>query len=79
MPTKLTQGASKEQLLIEKEMNELIVKRNKKNYLMIVLFFSVLGIPFMLFLIKPIREMEKRLRELQNELTDLMIKEASEK
>lgn len=79
IPTKLTQGASKEQLLIEQEMNELIKKSNRKALLILVLLFSIVGIPFTLFFIPSAVKIHKRLKQLQRELNDLIINEASNK
>lgn len=77
IPTKLTQGASKEQLLIEKEMNELIVKCKTRAIIIFILTFTIIGIPIALCFIPKAFKMNKRLKQLQGELDDLIIKEAS--
>ncbi|WP_170074640.1 hypothetical protein [Paraclostridium dentum] len=77
IPTKLTQGASKEQLLIEKEMNELLVKGKTRAVTMFILTFTIIGIPVVLLLAPKTYKIYKRLKQLQGELDDLIIKEAS--
>lgn len=77
IPTKLTQGASKEQLLIEKEMNELITKSNRTALIILILTFTIVGFPIALCFIPKAFKMHKKLKQLQGELDDLIIKEAS--
>ncbi|WP_250673800.1 hypothetical protein LZ906_006810 [Paraclostridium ghonii] len=79
IPTKLTQGASKEQLLIEQEMNDLIIQSNRLKFLIVILLFSIIGIPLMLYFIPKAVKTGNRLRQLQNELNDLIISEAPNK
>lgn len=77
IPTKLTQGASKEQLLIEKEMNQLITKNNRTAIIILILTFSIIGFPIALCFIPKAFKTHKRLRYLQGKLDKLIIKEAS--
>ncbi|WP_250674397.1 hypothetical protein LZ906_017565 (plasmid) [Paraclostridium ghonii] len=79
IPSKLTQGASKEQLLIEQEMNELIIQSNRLKFLIVLLLFTIIGIPLMLYFVPKAVKCGNRLRQLQGELNDLMISEAPNK
>ena len=83
IPTRITPGASYEQVKIEQEMNELIVKSNRWSFLLMFLVISILGIPIaiILYLVKgkKIRGYNKRLNILGKELDDLILKEALEK
>lgn len=76
LPTKLTQGASKEQLLIEKEMNELIVKCKIRAIIILMLTLTIIGIPIALLFAPKTYKLHKKLKRLQSELDDIIINEA---
>lgn len=78
-PTKLTQGATKEQLLLEKEMNNIIVKSNKQTFIALAFMFTIIGFPIGVIILlasKPFKT-QKRLRELQAKIDDIIIANAS--
>lgn len=82
-PTRITPGASYEQVKIEQEMNEIIIKSNRLSFIFIVLVFSMIGIPIAIILYmikgKELRGYNKRIKELGKELDELILREALER
>ena len=80
IPTRVLNGASKEQIEIEYQMNKLIAKTNKWALMLAMLTFSVIGIPIALMILlikgKGITKDYKRIKELNEELRKAMIKNA---
>ena len=76
IPTRLTQGASKEQLLLEDELNKLIIKENRKNFIAYLFLISIVGLPIGIILLLVGRKNRKRMKELQNKINEIAINNA---
>lgn len=78
--TYFTQGATQEQLVLEKELHKLKKELNKENTIALVLIFSVIGIPiaiiYVILGLKKSINRSKRIKQLQMQIEEIEFKNA---
>ena len=75
-PIKLTQGASKEQQLLERELKELIKKHNMQESFILAFGLSIIGLPIAIIIHICTRKTRSRLKELEMKIDEISVRNA---
>lgn len=76
--TYLTEGASQEQMLLEKEYHDLLKKSNTMAIISLIFMFTIIGFPIGLLILifsRPFKT-QKRLKILEKQIIEVQIKNA---